>query len=89
MVSMKKSINFILAVFLVAIAIAFMPSLIDAVAHLVGQTINSAAEGMRNLLSPLHTSSGNRLEGVIRLGLYFIVGVFILKWLVKRWREKG
>ena len=76
--------QWVIRAIVVVLAIAFLPLVVNGVAHFATEAVNSAGTGIKNLLAPLRYSGSAKVEGVIRLCLYLIAVVLIIRFLSGR-----
>jgi hypothetical protein len=66
---------------IILLAIAFVPMIVAGTASLVTQGITSVGHSISSLLSPLSMSGSARIEGIIRLCLYLVSILILVRFL--------
>ena len=74
----------ILRIIIIILAVAFIPIIVTGTANLVTNGIQAAGQGIHSLLKPLCVSGEARLEGIIKLCLYFVIIVLLVRFVFGR-----
>ena len=69
-------------IIVIILAVAFLPLLVSVVAHLIAEGVNSVGAGIQGLLAPFSMSGQARLEGAIRLCLYLVAALLLIKYVI-------
>jgi len=69
---------------IIILAVAFIPIIVNGTASLVTSGINEVSQSIHALLRPFSMRGRARMEGIIRLSLYFVAITLLVRFLFGR-----